>query len=95
MSDRDQYFLDRHMGLVGVVNALIHTLRQAGAIDVEQLKLSLQAFALHHEAHPDQLAVFEYVLKGLEEPSWQPRVIEGGLPSTPHRAGHEEDSTEP
>ncbi|HBO4355076.1 hypothetical protein [Pseudomonas paralcaligenes] len=95
MSDQERYLLDLHFGVVGVVNALIHTLRQAGAIDVEQLKLSLQAIALIHEQYPDQLSVFEQVLKGLEEPRWRPQVIEGGSPSSPPQADHEEDSTEP
>lgn len=90
-----QYLLDKHMGLVGVVNALIHTLGNAGTIDPEKLKLSLRAMALIHEAHPDQLSVFEQVLQGLEEPRWRPQVIEGGQSSSPHPEGPAVDKKEP
>lgn len=90
-----QYLLDKHVGLVGVVNALIHTLRQAGAIDVERLKLSLQAISLNHEEHPVQLSVFEQVLQGLEEPRWRPHVIEGGQSSSRHQEVPGADQGEP
>lgn len=87
-----QYLLDLHFGLVGVVNALIHHLRQRDAIDVEGLKLTLQAFPEMLECSDDQRSVFEQVLRGLEEPRWRPQLIEGGLaapPSTPSSAGDE------
>lgn len=86
MSKQDeinQYQLDLHFGLVGVVNALIHTLLQREAIDVEGLRLSLQALPLVLNCNADQQSVFAQVLRGLEEPRWRPQVIEGGLSSNP------------
>lgn len=73
-----QLLQDQHLGLCGVVNALIACLRQSGQVQTESLQLHLEAFAMVYAQNEDQRLPFDLALKTMDEPRWVPRVIQGG-----------------